>query len=376
MSSSEFGTFYLPGPTEVRPEILAALTRPLIEHRGREFQAMFARIESGLRDALLTGRPVYVSTSSGTGLMELGIRNTPPGRILALVNGGFAERFAQVAESCEREVERLTVPYGIAHDLGDVERKLSDGKWTAVTVTHSETSTGGLNDVRAVADLAHRYGAIVLVDSVSGAGGAELMVDSWALDFIFTGSQKAFAMPPGLAFAVASAEFVERARTVRDRGYYFDIVQFDEFAAKNETPSTPATSLLYALDAQLADIMREGIERRWERHVRMRDMTHSWVKRCAERLDLELGILAPEGQRSPTVTVVTLPSNISGGDICKGVAERGYTIGPGYGKLRNTTIRIGHMGDHTPERLERCLEVCEDAIAELASRRAPLRLSR
>jgi aspartate aminotransferase-like enzyme len=196
------------------------------------------------------------------------------------------------------------------------------------------------------------------------------------LDFIFTGSQKAFAMPPGLSFAVASADFVERARTVRDRGYYFDIVQFDQFAAKNETPSTPATSLLYALDAQLADIMREGIERRWERHVRMRDMTHAWVKRSAERLDLELGILAPEGQRSPTVTVVTLPSNISGGDVCKGVAERGYTIGSGYGKLRNTTIRIGHMGDHTPERLARCLEVCEDAIAELASRRTPLRLSR
>jgi len=376
MASSEFGTFYLPGPTEVRPEILATLTRPLIEHRGREFQAMFARIESGLRDALLTGRPVYVSTSSATGLMELGIRNTPPGRILSLVNGGFAERFAQVAESCEREVERLTVPYGVAHDLDAVERTLSEGKWTAVTVTHSETSTGGLNDVRAVGELAHRYGAIVLVDSVSGAGGAELMVDGWGLDFIFTGSQKAFAMPPGLSFAVASADFVERARTVRDRGYYFDIVQFDQFAAKNETPSTPATSLLYALDAQLADIMREGIERRWERHVRMRDMTHAWVRRSAERLDLELGILAPEGQRSPTVTVVTLPSNISGGDVCKGVAERGYTIGSGYGKLRNTTIRIGHMGDHTPERLARCLEVCEDAIAELASRRAPLRLSR
>ena len=376
MPSSEFGTFYLPGPTEVRPEILAALTRPLIEHRGREFQAMFARIETGLRDSLLTGRPVYVSTSSATGLMELGIRNTPPGRILALVNGGFAERFAQVAESCERDVERLTVPYGVAHDLDAVERKLAEEKWTAVTVTHSETSTGGLNDVRAVAELAHRYGAILLVDSVSGAGGAELMVDSWGLDFIFTGSQKAFAMPPGLSFAVASADFVERARTVRDRGYYFDIVQFDEFAAKNETPSTPATSLLYALDAQLADIMREGIERRWERHIRMRDMTHSWVERSAERLDLELGILAPEGQRSPTITVVTLPPNISGGDVCRGVAERGYTIGPGYGKLRNTTIRIGHMGDHTPERLARCLEVCEDAIAELASRRTPLRLSR
>jgi aspartate aminotransferase-like enzyme len=376
MSPSTFGTFFLPGPTEVRPEILAALTRPLIEHRGREFQAMFARIESGLRDALLTGRPVYVSTSSGTGLMEAAIRNTPPGRILSLVSGGFAERFAQMGESCEREVERLTIPYGAVFDLDEVERKLSTGTWAAVTVTHSETSTGALNDVRAVADLAHKYGASVLVDSVSGAGGAELCVDSWGLDFVFAASQKAFAMPPGLAFGVASPEFVERARAVRGRGYYLDVLQFEEFAAKNETPTTPATSLLFALDAQLADIMREGIERRWERHLRMAELTYAWVEACASRLGLEVGILAPEGHRSPTVTVVTLPAGVLGGDICKGVAERGYTIGQGYGKLRNTTIRIGHMGDHTPEGLGRCLEVVEDALASSVKGRASLRIAR
>jgi aspartate aminotransferase-like enzyme len=376
MPAPTFGTFFLPGPTEVRPEILATLTRPLIEHRGREFQAMFARIESGLRDALLTGRPVYVSTSSGTGLMELAIRNTPPGRILSLVSGGFAERFAQMGEACDRDVERLAIPWGSVFDLDEVERTLSSGTWAAVTVTHSETSTGVLNDVRAVAALAHRFGASVLVDSVSGAGGAELCVDGWGLDFVFTASQKAFAMPPGLAIGVASSEFLERARTVRGRGHYFDIVQFDDFAAKNETPTTPATSLLYALDAQLSDIMREGIERRWERHIRMREMTAAWVASCAERLGVELGILAPEGHRSPTITVVTLPSGVAGGDICKGVAERGYTVGSGYGKLRNTTFRIGHMGDHTPDGLSRCLEVVEDTIATTVKGKSPLRLAR
>ena len=376
MPGSEFGTFFLPGPTEVRAEILATLSHPLIAHRGREFQAMFARIETGLRDVLLTGRPVYVSTSSATGLMELGIRNTPPGRILSLVNGGFSERFALVAESCEREVERLTVPYGAVFDLEDVERALSAGGFVAVTVAHSETSTGVLNDVRAIAELAHRFGAIVLVDSVSGAGGAELCVDAWGLDFVFTGSQKAFAIPPGLAFAVASVDFVERARTLRDRGFYFDIVQFDDFAAKNQTPSTPATSLLYALDAQLADIMREGIERRWERHVRMRDMTHDWVDRVAGRSGLDIGILAVENHRSPTVTVVTLPAGVSGPDVCSAVAERGFTIGSGYGRLRDTTIRVGHMGDHTPEGLQRCLAACEDVLGALVSPRKALRLSR
>jgi aspartate aminotransferase-like enzyme len=376
MHDPAFGTFFLPGPTEIRPEILATLTRPLIAHRGREFQAMFARIETGLRDVLLTGRPVYVSTSSATGLMEVAIRNTPPGRILSLVNGGFSERFALVAESCERSVERLTFPYGAALDLDEVERTLSAGDWTAVTVAHSETSTGVLNDVRAVAELAHRYGAIALVDSVSGAGGAELCVDGWGLDFAFTGSQKAFALPPGLAFAVASAEFVERARTLRNRGFYFDIVQFDDFASRNQTPSTPATSLLYALDAQLADIMREGIERRWERHLRMRDLTHAWVARCADHRGLDIGVLAAESHRSPTVTVITLPAGITSANVLAGVAERGFTIGSGYGKLRDTTIRIGHMGDHTAEGLGRCLDACEGVLLSLMQPRGGLRLAR
>jgi aspartate aminotransferase-like enzyme len=308
--------------------------------------------------------------------MELAIRNTPPGRILSLVSGGFAERFALMGEACDREVERLGIPWGTMFDLAEVEHKLSSGSWSAVTVTHSETSPGALNDVRAVADLAHTYGASVLVDSVSGAGGAELCVDSWKLDFVFTASQKAFAMPPGLAFGVASAEFLERARTVRGRGHYFDIFQFDEFAAKNETPTTPATSLLYALDAQLANIMREGIERRWERHVRMREMTAAWVERCGNRLDVDLGILAPDGHRSPTVTVVTLPAGISGGDVCSEAAKRGFTIGPGYGKLRSNSFRIGHMGDHTPEGLEKCLAVCEEAIEALVRPRAGLRIAR
>ena len=124
-----------------------------------------------------------------------------------------------------------------------------------------------LTDVRAVAELAHRYGALALVDSVSGAGGAELMVDAWQLDFLLTGSQKALALPAGLAFAVASAEYMERTRTAKNRGFYFDILQYEKYAQKNQTPSTPATSLLYALEAQMGDIGREGIERRWERHL-------------------------------------------------------------------------------------------------------------
>ncbi|MEO7084563.1 MAG: alanine--glyoxylate aminotransferase family protein [Gemmatimonadaceae bacterium] len=368
-SDPPFGTFFVPGPTEVRPEILAQMTRPLISHRGRDFEAMFARIEAGLRDVLLTARPVYVAPASATGFMEMAIRGTPEGKILSLVNGGFSERFAEMAEACGREVERVVVPWGAAYDLNVVESALKKTSFVAVTVAHSETSTGVLTDVRAVAELAHRYGAIAIIDSVSGAGGAEICVDGWGLDFVLTGSQKALALPPGLAFAVASAEYVERAKKVKNRGLYFDVVEYDESAAKNQTPSTAAVSLMYALEAQMGDIGREGIERRWERHLLMRDATIEWVDAVSRKRGIDLSVLAPEGSRSPTVTVISLPRGMTGPEVTEAVKARGMNVGPGYGRLNATTFRIGHMGDHTLEGVDRCLHVCEAAITELAERR-------
>ena len=360
-----FGTFFLPGPTEVRPEILAVMTRPMIPHRGPAFEELFARIEVGLRDVFLTARPVYVSTSSASGLMEGAVRNAPVGAILALVNGAFSSRFAAIARACGRETTVIEVPWGETFDLDDVARRLTTKRFAAVTVVHSETSTGALTDVRAVTELAHQHGALCIVDSVTGVAGAELRFDEWGLDFALTGSQKALALPPGLALGVASSEFVSRARTVADRGLYFDVVEFEQFAAKNQTPATPALSLLYALEAQLSDILREGIDRRWERHEAMRDATIAWLKRALTRLDLELSILAPEGARSPTITTIALPSGVKSADVVHAVARRGFTIGTGYGKLKETTIRIGHMGDHTIETLRPCLAECEDALRDV-----------
>ncbi len=374
MSDSSFGTFFVPGPTEVRPEILEHMTRPMMGHRGRAFEAMFARIEAGLRDVLLTARPVYIGATSATGFMEMAIRNAPEGPILSLVNGGFSERFAQVAEACNRRVERVVVPWGQTFDMNVVESALDAMPFAAVTVAHSETSTGVITDVRAVAELAHRHGTMALVDSVSGAGGAEIIVDGWGLDFMFTGSQKALALPAGLAFAVASTDYLERARSVRDRGFYFDVLQYDKYAEKNQTPSTPATSLLYALEAQMGDIGREGIERRWERHLAMRDATIAWVEAVAVRRGIDLDVVAPDGARSPTVTVISLPPGIKGAEVTEAVKVRGFTIGSGYGQLKDTTVRIGHMGDHSVEGLRRCLHACETAIAELAERRRLVRV--
>jgi aspartate aminotransferase-like enzyme len=365
---AQFGSFFLPGPTDVRPEILAAMTRPMIGHRGVAFEEMYARIQAGLRHVFRTKRPVYVSSSSATGMMEAAVRCAPPGPILSLVNGAFSDRFARIAQSCSRDTDMLNVPLGQTFRLGEVEARLAAKRYSAVTVVHSETSTGVLTDVRAVSDLAHRYDAMCLVDSVSGIGGAALEFDAWGMDFVLTGSQKALALPPGLAFAAASAEYLEHARSTPDRGTYFDIVEFDRFAAKQQTPNTPAISLLYALEAQLESIVTESIERRWARHQSMLATTERWVSTCAEEMGIGVAMFAPDGTRSPTVSTITLPEGVTSAAMVKGVAARGFTIGGGYGKVGERAFRVGHMGDHTTETLATCLDSCREALTHLASK--------
>jgi len=361
------GTFFFPGPTEVRAEVLAAMTRPLIAHRGKAFESLFASIQASLRPIFRTTRPVYVSSSSATGLMEAAVRCAPEGRVLSIVNGAFSARFSAIVKACGRESDVLEVPYGEIATLDMVADQLKKARYAVVTVVHSETSTGALQDVRGITRLARDAGAVCLVDSVTGIGGAPLSFDEWELDFALTGSQKALALPPGLAFAAATPAFIESARSTAGRGLYFDLVEFDAYGAKNQTPNTPAINLFYAAELQLAAIAAEGIEERWLRHRRMAEMTWAWVDELRAKHGDAFGVLAHEGSRTPTVTSITIPATFTASTLVKAVAERGFTIGNGYGKNRETTFRIGHMGDHDPKRLEVCLAETGAAIGELVA---------
>jgi aspartate aminotransferase-like enzyme len=349
------GRFFLPGPTEVHPDVLAAQTRPMIGHRGSAIRELIGGVQGGLKDVFRTARPVVISTSSATGLMEAAIRNgVGGGRILALVNGAFSERFAEIAEECGKAVVRWEVPHGAVHSADQLAERLSDEGFEAVTVTHSETSTGALQDLEAIASVVGAHpGTLLLVDAVTGVGGVETHTDAWGVDFILTGSQKALALPPGLAFAVASEAMLERARGIPGRGWYFDLVRLSEDLEIHQTPATPAISLLYALETQLGRIAEEGMETRWKRHVAMMERTASW----AGELGIEL--LAAEGERSPTVSCLQAPDPAG---LVRRVRERGWVIGGGYGQLRETTFRIGHMGDHTLDELDDLLEVIHDAL--------------
>jgi aspartate aminotransferase-like enzyme len=361
-SNKSFGTFFLPGPTEVREEIMAAMNQPMIPHRSQAFEDLFERLQQGLRPVFKTERPVYVAAASATGMMEAAIRCAPAGRVLCLVNGAFSERFAHIATMCGREVDRYEVAWGQIHAIPQLEERLSMRKYTAITVVHSETSTGALNDVRSISDAAHRHGVLCLIDSVSGLAGAELRFDEWKLDYVLTGSQKALALPPGLSFAVASSKLIDQANSTSARGVYFDLVELDAYARRNQTPSTPALTLMYALEAQLKSIAKETIEARWARHKAMAVRTQEWITKIADETGKKIVNIAPLGSQSPTISTIRMPAEISPETFTSRVGSQGITIANGYGKLKSSTIRIGHMGDHNVETLERCLAACGSVL--------------
>jgi aspartate aminotransferase-like enzyme len=220
-----------------------------------------------------------------------------------------------------------------------------------------------LNPIRELAEVAHRHGAMICVDTVSSMAGAPIETDEWGLDFVATGSQKSLALPPGLAFGVAQPAVLERAAANPARGLYFDILEYERNLEKSQTPNTPAVSLMYAAAVQMNAILEEGIENRWERHRRMAERTYEWVRQMQDD-GIALGILAPEGYRSPTVTCVTTPAGLRGSDVCAALRARGFVVAPGYGRMKDDMIRIGHMGDHSVDELDILLNVITEVLTE------------
>jgi aspartate aminotransferase-like enzyme len=288
--------------------------------------------------------------------------------VLSVVNGAFSERFARIAEACGRAVSVLRVPDGDVADADQVEDALRRERCVGVTVVHSETSTGALTDIAALSAVAQRHGVPLVVDSVTGLAGAPVETDAWGLPFVLTGSQKALALPPGLAFGVAQPSFVEHARSARGRGLYLDVVEMAAFAEKRQTPNTPAVSLFYAAQVQVEAILAEGIHARWARHAAMAEQTWQWVDDASARTGVPLAVVAPPGARSPTVTAVRTPDGMDPEAIVRATKARGFVIGGGYGALKRQTFRVGHMGDHTTHGLARCLEAVEEAVREVAHR--------
>ena len=358
----EAGKFWVPGPTEVRPEILDAMRRPMIFHRTREMEELMQRVTTRLCALFGARHPVHVISASGTAAMELAIRNGTIRKVLSIVHGNFGERFAKMAEASGRTVVRLKCALGDVVPLDDVAKALKTGGFDAVTATHNETATGVLAPMAALGKLVSELSdCLLLVDAVSSAGGAPIATDAWCADAVVSASQKAMGLPPGLAFAAVSERMVERAAKVEGRGHYLDLMQYEEFAKKHQSPTTPAVSLLYALDQQMSDIETETLDKRYARHRAMAEVCVSRIRRM-ESEGLRVSLTAKAGFLSPTVTCVNVPDNKP---VLHGMLRRGYTLGGGQSEIANTSFRIGHMGDHTVRGLEVMLDALQEVLQSI-----------
>jgi aspartate aminotransferase-like enzyme len=335
------GHLFIPGPVDVNEEIAAAQTRPMQAHRSAQFEEIFRRAGDNARRLFYTQDRVFISASSGTGFQEAAVRNLANRDVLACVNGAFAARWQQVAETNGKTTDVLETEWKQPITPELVRQALKKKEYEAILIVHNETSTGLVNPIKEIAAAVHEVSpaTMICVDAVSSLAGDKIEMDAWGLDFVLTSSQKAIALPPGISLAAVSDRAMQKAESVQNRGWYFDLVRMEKHRIKDSTPATPAIALVYALDMQLQRILKEGLEARFVRHAAMADLAQKWA------LSRDLQLYAPEGYRSKTVTTIDNTRGIDVSKLNAFLGERGMRIANGYGKLKGLTFRIGHMGE-------------------------------
>ncbi|MEM4769408.1 MAG: alanine--glyoxylate aminotransferase family protein [Desulfurococcaceae archaeon] len=340
------------GPVACFPEVLEIMKVQMLSHRSAEYRSLHRDTVERLAEFLEARRStVLLIPASGTGFMEASIRNavSPKAKVLVTIIGEFGNRYKEAVERNGRVPIVLEKPLGkpvLPEELDDALKKNPDVE--AVTITYNETSTGVLNPLRELAKVAKERDKLVFVDAVSAMGAAEIKVDEWGLDLVFASSQKAFGLPPGLAMAAVSERVFEVAKKIPDRGLYFDLLEIREFLQREwSTPTTPPIPQIAALNVVLRIIERMGGKEAW---LRMYEERAEKIRKGV--LDLGLQLFAEPGYYSPTITVVYNPPGIRGPVIYEEMKKRGIEIARGYGKVRDITFRIGHMGYITDEDID------------------------
>ena len=348
---------FIPGPVEVSEKTLAAFARPMIGHRGADFKELYGRIQPRLQELFGTRQPVFLSTSSAWGVMEAALRNLVTRRVLCCMCGAFSDKWLDVARRCGKEAEALQMEWGKPIEPAALEAKLAGGDFDAVTLIHNETSTGVMNPLAEICQVARKFPEVALiVDAVSSFSAMPIPMDSLGIDVLLTGSQKSLALPPGFSLFSVSEKGFARAEQVADRGFYFDFLEFRKNAEGDMTPTTPSVGHIHALESQLDNFFAEGLANRYARHARTNALVHDWVRTRG------FDFFAPEGYRSVTLTCVKNSRDIDVAGLTKNLREKHHlVIDGGYGKIKGKTFRLSNMGDETEEtvgHLLRCLDDC------------------
>jgi len=352
---------FTPGPTPVPEQVTLAMAEPIIHHRQPEFKELFRRVSDNLQYLFQTRREVYTFTSSGTGAMEAAVCNLLSAGDTALyVNGGkFGERWGELCSVYGVNAQEITVEWGDAvqeEQVFDMLKKFPRAK--AIFLTHSETSTGVVTDVRAIANVVRKQtDAVVVVDGISSVGALELRMDDWGIDVLLAASQKGLMIPPGLAFLAVNERAWKLAERSRLPKYYFTLTAAKKSFADSETPWTPAITLFVGLDTALRMIRNEGLENVWRRHEKLARA----IRAGCEALQLQLLARYP----SNALTAVRVPATIAGKQLLKVMKDRyGITFAGGQGHLRGKIFRIAHLGFYDELDMVAMISALEGALRE------------
>lgn len=349
---------FIPGPIDVSQDILDCMSTQVIGHRGKEASQLQQDISEKLQKLFYTNSTILLSTSSGTGLMEGAIRSCTSKRAAVFSCGSFGNRWYKIGISNMIPVDLFEVDLGRAISPEMVDKVLSTGKYDLITVTHNETSTGIRNPIEAIGEVVKKYNDIIYcVDAVSSAGGIKIEVDKLGIDICITSVQKALGLPPGMAICTFSNKAVQRAKKVPYRGTYFDLLAMYEYiVSKNyQYPSTPSLSHMFALNFQLNQILKEGLENRFARHEDMARIVRNWAREHFQ-------IFTDENYLSNTLTVIKNTKGISVSNLNKELQKYGYEIANGYGGLKEKTFRISHMGDYTVDDVKSLLKNINETL--------------
>jgi len=351
---------FIPGPIAVSDKTLRAMAQPMIGHRSTDFVALYQSVQPDLQALFHTKDPVYISTSSAWGVMEGALRNVCQKKVLNCMNGAFSDKWNDVALRCGKQAAALKFDWGQPVDPEALRRELATGAYDCVTLIHNETSTGTMSDLTALAAVLREFPDVIsIVDTVSSFTVVPIRKDELGIDIIITGSQKALAMPPGLSLITVSKRALERAATAKDRGYYFDLLEFQKNHENGMTPSTPAIALIYALKSKLEDIKAEGIDARYARHARLNQTVRDFI------LGKGFKLFPKEGYGSVSLNCFANTLNIDLPALNKILkSKHKLVIDGGYGKLKGKTFRISNMGDETDATIAELIKALDAALAE------------
>lgn len=336
--------FLLPGPTDVPSNVLRTMARPMINHRGPEFEEILHKITAQIKKVFKTEGEVFTLTCSGTGGLEAAVVNflNPGDKVLVASIGNFGERFRDIAAMYDADVEFIDFGWGNAIDPAVIEKRLAedtDHEIKAVLCQHNETSTAITNPIEAVSAARKGHPALLIVDTVSGLGAASFEMDQWGVDVAVAGSQKAFMAPPGLAFIAANERAMKVAETCTNRKFYFDLLKARNMLQKGQTPYTPAISVIYAVEEALAYFDEVGVDAIVEEHYKRRDLVRAGLSAMG------LKLIAADDIASPAVTAVECPEGIDPAALRKILREKyNIIVAGGQGKFSATTFRVGHLG--------------------------------